>query len=125
MKKTSGMGRERQIAGQQGEERAVSYLTEVLGYSLLSRNFRTRDGEIDIILMDGETLVFVEVRTTREKVFGPDSINFKKKQKMCKVALKYLENLKRDYKRMRFDAVFVEREPAAGLEHVENIIMLA
>lgn len=119
------MADRRCLTGKLGEERAARYLRESLGYSILCRNYRTPDGEIDIIALDHDTLVFVEVRTTREPGLGYTSINSKKKQKMCKVALKYLENLKRNYQRLRFDAVFVEKEPAKGLEHVENIIMLA
>lgn len=119
------MADSRRMTGKLGEDRAARYLTESLGYRVLCRNYRTPDGEIDIIALDRDVLVFVEVRTTQDPGLGHTSITPKKKQKMCKVALKYLENLKRDYQRLRFDAVFVEKEPAEGLEHVENIIMLA
>ena len=115
----------RRETGQRGEERAVRYLSGRLGYIIICRNFRTREGEIDIIALDQETLVFVEVRTAQDSGIGQSSITSKKRQKMCKVALKYIENSKRDFKNLRFDAVFIEKEPAEGLEHVENIIMLA
>lgn len=50
------------LIGQLGEELASSYLRNHR-YTILTKNFRTRAGEIDIICRDGETLVFVEVKT--------------------------------------------------------------
>ncbi|MCX7671596.1 MAG: YraN family protein [Anaerolineae bacterium] len=54
----------RRSVGEQGEEQAAAYLTQ-LGYTILARNWRTRTGELDIVARDGECLVFVEVRTRR------------------------------------------------------------
>ncbi len=51
----------RQIAGEAGEDRALAYL-EQQGMSLVERNFRCKGGEIDLILQQDKTLVFVEVR---------------------------------------------------------------
>ena len=51
----------RRALGQQGEELAAAHLAE-LGYDIVSRNWRTRTGELDIVARDGEWLVFVEVR---------------------------------------------------------------
>ena len=47
--------------GKKGEDRAAEALSAA-GMSIISRNFRSRSGEIDIIALDGETLVFVEVK---------------------------------------------------------------
>ncbi|MDO8503120.1 MAG: YraN family protein [bacterium] len=56
-------------AGKLGEDAAVKLL-EREGYKILDRNFRSRVGEIDIISQDGNTLVFVEVKTRWSKKFG-------------------------------------------------------
>jgi len=49
-------------SGKLGEDLAVSYLKK-LGYKIISRNFRIRGGEIDIVAIDGDVLVYVEVKT--------------------------------------------------------------
>jgi putative endonuclease len=54
----------RKRLGRQGEDLAAAYL-DGQGYTLISRNWRTRAGELDIVARDGEWLVFVEVRTRR------------------------------------------------------------
>jgi putative endonuclease len=59
---TAGCGRAR--LGRHGEELAAAYL-ERFGLALVARNQRTRYGEIDLIVFDGATLVFVEVKTHR------------------------------------------------------------
>lgn len=56
--------------GKRGEELAVRYLRSH-GYRILTRNFRSKFGEIDIIGLDGKTLVFIEVKTRWSKKFGP------------------------------------------------------
>ncbi|TSC53980.1 MAG: putative endonuclease, partial [Microgenomates group bacterium LiPW_16] len=56
--------------GKRGEELAVRYL-QSHGYRILTRNFRSKFGEIDIIGLDGKILVFIEVKTRWSKKFGP------------------------------------------------------
>jgi len=55
--------------GREAETQAVAYL-EARGLRLLARNFRVRGGEIDLIMRDGKTLVFVEVRSRSRADFG-------------------------------------------------------
>lgn len=57
-------GDPRRSLGSQGEELAAAHLSR-LGYRVLGRNVRTRAGEIDLIVFDGATLAFVEVKTAR------------------------------------------------------------
>ena len=61
---------DKQSRGKKGEDLAVSYL-QSLGYRILERNFKKRYGEIDIIALDKEVLVFVEVKTRWSEKFGP------------------------------------------------------
>lgn len=56
-------------AGKVGEDYAASLLRKG-GYKILQRNFRSKFGEIDIIALDGNTLVFVEVKTRWSKKYG-------------------------------------------------------
>jgi len=55
--------------GNIGEDLAAKYLQN-LGYAILDRNFHSRFGEIDIVAQEGNTLVFVEVKTRWSKKFG-------------------------------------------------------
>lgn len=56
----------RRALGRQGEELAVAYLAQQ-GYHIVTRNWRTRSGELDIVAREGEWLVFVEVRARRTR----------------------------------------------------------
>ncbi|WP_461248524.1 YraN family protein, partial [Treponema sp. R6D11] len=82
--------------GKKGEERAAAAL-ESVGMKIIGRNYRSKAGEIDIIALDGETVVFVEVKAW--SVFGIEnlqySLNNRKKHKIIKTANFFLsENRK-------------------------------
>lgn len=75
--------------GSYGEELAERFLINK-GYKILDRNFRCRRGEIDIIAMDGNILVFIEVKTRRNQKFGlPCEAITSKKLKHLKNAVSY------------------------------------
>lgn len=106
---------ERYELGIVGEDLAVDVLAG-RGYAILERRYRTGHGEIDIIALDGETLVFVEVRLRRDASFGgaAASITGGKRQRLAIAARHYLGRLGRE-PFCRFDAVLFEsldhREP--------------
>ena len=52
------------LLGDKGERAAVRFLKR-LGYSIIARQYRTEQGEIDVIALDGETVVFIEVKTRK------------------------------------------------------------
>ena len=90
-----------------------------MGYQVLTKNYRSRQGEIDIIAMDGKILAFVEVRTKRTDRFGPAllSVNAAKQKQIRRVADDYLfRNRIRD-RDCRFDVVAVDVRD--GEPHVE------
>ncbi|MCL2670172.1 MAG: YraN family protein, partial [Syntrophaceae bacterium] len=64
------MSQARRQTGQQGEAVAAAHLGEQ-GYRIIDRNYRCRFGEIDLIALEGETLVFIEVKCRRSDAFGP------------------------------------------------------
>jgi putative endonuclease len=80
-----------QQSGKKCEDLALAYLTK-LGLKLIEKNFHSRFGEIDLILQDSETLVFVEVRFRKNQTRGTgiDSINFNKQKKIIQTAKLYL-----------------------------------
>ena len=103
--------------GKKGEDRAVQAL-ETAGLSIIARNFRSRAGEIDIIALDGETLVFAEVKAW--SVYSIEnlhySLNAKKQRRIIETA-KYFLSVYRQYygKAIRFDVVFVGKEAVTHL----------
>jgi len=105
--------------GRAGEDAAVSYLEEK-GIKILGKNFRSRIGEIDIVALDGETLVFVEVKTWSS--YGIDALEYaidtKKRHKIIETS-KYFLSLHREYRYMaiRFDVIFVSSE---GFTHLAS-----
>lgn len=107
--------------GREGEDRAVRFL-EQNGYIVLERNFRVRDGEIDIIAQFADTLVFVEVKTLPHGTVETlaHELNSTKQQKILKTAKCYLQN-HRQYSSslIRFDVIAVD---VPGLEPVHHIV---
>jgi putative endonuclease len=111
---------EKKEIGQKGENLAVEYLQK-LGYKVLERNYRCKLGEVDIIALDNDTLVFIEVRTRSSLDFGlpQESINRRKRHQISKVALEYMIRRKLKNIPARFDVVAISLEP--GKEKVDHI----
>lgn len=97
------------------EDIACEYLTS-LGYRILHRNFCCRGGEIDIIALDGDVLVFVEVKGTTTKLNPAERINYKKLQRIYKCAEEFL--LKTPAQECRVDAILVE---GGRIVHLKNV----
>ena len=91
--------------GAWGEKRAAEYLMRK-GYLLLERNYRSRYGEIDLILEDGEYLVFAEVKLRKNDRYGNPAafVTGKKQEKLRLTALTYLQSHPTD-KQPRFDVI--------------------
>jgi len=77
--------------GQRGEKVAQSFLHEK-GYKILHVNWRNRKSEIDIIAMDGDILVFVEVKTRQTNHFGDpeNAVDYKKQKRLIHAANAYV-----------------------------------
>lgn len=78
--------------GQMGERQAARYLRRQ-GYTILAAQRRTRYGEIDLIVVDGKTVVFVEVKTRRKDagIHPADSIDHLRRRRMTRAANAYLK----------------------------------
>jgi putative endonuclease len=98
----------RMTLGERGEYFAARHLRRH-GYKILVRRFQTRAGEIDIICRQGESLVFVEVKTRRTDQYGAPSeaVTRQKQKHMSQVALEYLRLLDNPRIHWRFDIVEV------------------
>jgi len=94
--------------GNYGERVAAAFVRRH-GYRVLTRNYQTERGELDLICRDGATLVFVEVRARSGELFGrpAESIDERKEDALHAAAQSYLHLLKRDDITYRFDAVEV------------------
>ncbi len=81
------------------------------GLTLVEKNYRCKSGEIDLIMRDGETLVFVEVRYRSHTGFGSavDSVTPAKQQKLFHSAQRYLQQLGHT-PACRFDIIGIDRE---------------
>lgn len=122
------MTERRQRLGRAAEDLVARWLTAA-GWQLVERNARTRYGELDIVALDGRTLVFVEVKAGREgSQFGPErpvlSIDLRKQRRIRHLATAWM-TARRDlppYSEIRFDAVGVTFDRAgrvADHEHIE------
>ena len=112
----------KQVAGNAAEALASAHL-EQAGLRILLRNYRVRGGEIDCIALDGQTLVFVEVRLRRNARFGgaAASIDYRKQQRIIHAARCYLLRYPRQAERpCRFDCVLLDSLDANQLEWIKD-----
>src|SRR5207237_9744526 len=115
-------GQQRDPMGERGENIAATHLQRK-GLRILSRNYKTPVGEIDIVARDGQTLVFVEVKTRAYDDPTPEEqINPAKMNQMTKAAKTYLGRYGQPQPPARFDVVAViwpeGKEPV--IRHIEN-----
>ena len=82
----------RRWRGQHGEQMAVQFLQRQ-GYCILHQNYRCRGGEVDIVAWDGPTLVFIEVKTKGQALFGAPQamVDARKQKKIVHVAMVYVQ----------------------------------
>jgi putative endonuclease len=116
----------RQVRGRQGEQVAEEFL-RAQGYTILARNYRVALGEIDLIVQDRQTLVFVEVRTHSGATFGDPlaSVNVRKQRQIAKAALQYLIRNGLMEREARFDVVGIRWEDEqARLTHIKSAFEL-
>lgn len=111
--------------GNRGEEIAAEYL-KAHGFDIIERNFRIRGGEIDIIAIKDNTLIFIEVKTRTSSQFGTgfEAITPWKLKALIKSAQFYKHSHSNLPEAMRIDAVAVMLDLENNLksiEHMENI----
>ncbi|RJQ24676.1 YraN family protein [Candidatus Parcubacteria bacterium] len=109
--------------GKIGEEKAAEHLKK-LGYKIVSKNFRTKLGEIDIIALEKEILIFVEVKTRTSLLYGhpADAVTAKKLRSLIKACHIFLSKEKQ-YKDFRIDVleVFLLDTYNYKINHIKNI----
>lgn len=117
-----------QSLGEIGESIAVTFLKGA-GFTIVQRNYTCVCGELDIIARDGRTIVFVEVKCRRNKVFGVPQLAvtpFKQRQ-ISKAALVWLSERRLYDSEARFDvvAIVLRKDDLPEIEHVRNAFDLA
>jgi putative endonuclease len=116
----------RKEVGAKGEKLAVDFLKR-RGYKILKRNFRCREGEIDIIAQHGDCLVFVEVRTKKGSGFGTpeESVTPSKQERLVSLANIYMQTCDKSPPSWRIDVIAIElasNNKVLRLEHIENAV---
>lgn len=97
-----------QSLGRRGEDRAAEFLRRQ-GFTILSRRYQTRHGEIDLIAREGDALCFIEVKTRSGDEFGDpaEAITPAKQKRLALAAQSYLAEKKALGAAVRFDVVAV------------------
>jgi putative endonuclease len=110
--------------GAYGERVAVRHLEDA-GMVVLDRNWRCRDGEIDVVARDGQTLVFCEVKTRRGTGYGTpaEAVVPSKVRRLRRLGLRWLTESGLRPPELRFDvvAVLTSRRGAAQVEHLRGV----
>ncbi len=117
------MASPRDDLGRRGEDAAARYLAD-LGYRIVGRRERVLRGDIDIVALDGRTVVFVEVRSRSDTSHGhpAETVGFAKQRRIADLALAYIRRHRLEDCSVRIDVVAVTfgagRRPV--VEHYQN-----
>lgn len=111
--------------GKKGEELAKKYLVSK-GYNILGVNYRNSIGEIDIIAMDNNILVFIEVKTRTSLKYGYayESVNQRKQEKIIYASMAYIKEKNIKDFQARYDIIEVYLTPGIKINHIDNAFCL-
>lgn len=98
----------RQALGALGEALAADWY-EANGYEVVSRNWRCREGELDLVVRKQRTIVFCEVKTRTTDAFGlpQEAVTYEKRQRIRQLAAKWLDESPIRARQIRFDVAAV------------------
>lgn len=107
--------------GKKGELIAKDYLISK-GYNILDMNHRNKIGEIDIIAMDKNILVFIEVKTRTSINYGYpyEAVNRKKQEKIIYSSLLYIKQNRFEDHQLRYDIIEVYLASNTKINHIDN-----
>jgi len=110
--------------GDRGESVAETFLKK-LKYKILDRSSTNKLGELDLVAMDGQTIVFVEVKTRRSSSAGhpAEAVDDRKQAKITRLALAYLKRHRLFDRSCRFDVIAItwpKDDEAPKIEHIKN-----
>ena len=111
----------KQLKGRMGEDRAAGFL-EKKGYTILKRNYRCREGEIDVIAKKKGELIFIEVKNwdALQAASLEYSIDYQKRRRILRTSKYFLfKNPNWQNHRVRFDVILVQKN-LTQLNHIEN-----
>jgi putative endonuclease len=111
----------RRLLGDRGEREAARCLRRK-GFRILARGYRTRRGEVDLIARDGDTIVFIEVKT-RKMGEPAEAVTPEKQRRLTQAAVHFLKRHRLFEHRSRFDVVAIvwpDPHRAPTIEHIHN-----
>jgi putative endonuclease len=105
----------RRVVGQHGEDAAAGWYTAA-GYEILDRNWRVREGELDLVVGNAGTLAFCEVKTRRSDAFGvpAEAVTMRKQQRLRMLAGRWLAAHATSAPLLRFDVAAVRPDGRGG-----------
>ena len=105
--------------GLSGEQKAAEWLQTEYGLKLLEQRYRAKAGEIDLIMLDGETIVFIEVKTRLNAGAGEGllAVDRKKQQRITNASVLYLLKHGLKNRPVRYDVIEVRRD---GMLYIPN-----
>lgn len=105
--------------GKSGEAIAKDYLVSK-GYNILQTNYRNKIGEIDIIAMDGNILVFIEVKTRTSLKYGYayEAVNINKQKKIINTSILFVKYNKYVDTQLRYDIIEVYLQNSIKINHI-------
>lgn len=113
----------RHALGKMGENMAVKYL-ERKGYKILERNFYCKRGEIDIIAMDKDYLVFIEIKTRASNEYGlpSESVTKRKIKHMIDTIQYFLYTRHLENENIRIDVIEIYTDDRIKINHLKQVI---
>jgi putative endonuclease len=98
------------ILGRRGEKKAARYCRRT-GYKIVARNYSCPVGEIDLVVLDNNEIVFVEVKTQADRSFGEpeEKVNREKRNSLSRAAQYFLRETGSEHRPCRFDVITVVR----------------
>lgn len=109
------------MLGDWGETEARRYL-ETKAYVFIERNFRVPEGEIDLVMQDGDIVVFIEVKTRTSDRFGApeESVSAAKRKRLLRAAWAFLQEREMIDTSWRIDVVAIEASPNWTIQRLDH-----